>query len=326
MFSLSVIVPNYNGRRHLERLLPSLCRLAPVGTQILVIDDASQDDSVAWTRRHFPRIEVVALEKNVGFCAAVNVGLERAAAEIVELLNNDTDVLPGWPEACLHHFADPTVGSVAPLVLRMNETDVIDSAGQEYHVCGWAYDRGHGHRLSDAFLVPCEVFGPSGSSGFYRREALVRTGGLLPEYGAYFEDTDLAFRLRWAGYRCVYDPATRLLHAGSSTYGERSARTIRNLARNEELAFWINLPPRDLLVGVAPHLGFQLVRLVRHATTGRLWPYLCGKWDALRSWNIIRRRRHEAQCLAQQPRPALAMQTSWNVVGRGIHWLRRRSA
>jgi GT2 family glycosyltransferase len=328
MFSLSVIVPNYNGRRHLERLLPSIARLAPPGTQVLLVDDASIDDSAAWTRRHFPRIEVVAAERNGGFCAAVNAGLARATGRVVELLNNDTEVLPGWPDACLRHFADPSVGSVAPLVLQMNDPERIDSAGQEYHVCGWAYDRGHGQRLSDAFLTKREVFGPSGSSGFYRREALARTGGLLPEYGAYFEDTDLAFRLRWAGYRCIYEPATRVLHAGSSTYGKQSPRTTRSLARNEELAFWINLPPRDLMVGLVPHLAFQLVRLVRHATTGRLWPYLCGKWEALQAWGLICRRRREARGLApkQHRTPTLGTQKSWDVLGRGVNWLRRRCA
>lgn len=325
MFSLSVVIPNYNGRRHLQRLLPSACRLAPPGTQILVVDDVSTDDSVAWTRRHFPGVEVVVREKNGGFCAAVNTGLEHATGAIVELLNNDTEVLPGWPEACLRHFDDPAVGSVAPLVLQMSDPQRIDSAGMEYHVCGWAYDRGHGRTLDESFRAPCEVFGPSGSTGFYRWSALERTGGLLPEYGAYFEDTDLAFRLRWAGYRCVYDPGTRVLHAGGCSYGKQSPRTTRHLARNEELAFWINLPPRQLLLGLAPHVGFQVVRLLSHAATGRLAPFLYGKWEALAAWRTIWQRRQEAQALAKET-PELAVQTGLSVVGRGIEWLRRKSA
>jgi GT2 family glycosyltransferase len=325
MFSLSVIVPNYNGRRLLERLLPSVCRLARPETQIILMDDASTDDSVAWTRRHFPRVEVVVAETNGGFCAAVNAGLARATGDIVELLNNDTEVLPGWPDACLHHFADSTVGSVAPVVLQMKDPRLIDSAGQEYHVCGWAYERGHGQPFAGDFLSAREVFGASGSSGFFRREALTRSGGLLPEYGAYLEDTDLAFRLRWAGYRCVYEPATRVLHAGSISYSKQPTRTMRRLARNEELVFWINLPRRDLLAGLGPHLAFQLVRLVRQAAKGLLWPYLRGKWEALRAWGQICRRRREAQRLAPSPvRPALALQNSWNVVGKGIDWLRHR--
>src|SRR5260370_29078833 len=170
-------------------------------------------------RRRFPRVEVVAAERNGGFCAAVNAGLDRASGDIVELLNNDTEVLPGWPDACLHHFADPTVGSVAPLVLQMGDPGLIDSAGQEYHFCGLAYNRGHRRPLDGRFLTAGEVFGPSGSSGFYRPEALTRTGGPLPASGAYFEDTDLAFRLRWAGYRCIYEPATRVLPAGGRSYG-----------------------------------------------------------------------------------------------------------
>lgn len=326
MLSLSVVIPNYNGIRHLERLLPGLCRHAPRGTQVLVVDDASTDGSAAWTRRHFPQVEVLALKQNGGFCQAVNAGLEHARGEVIELLNNDTEVSSGWAEACLPHFADPTVGSVAPLVVRMDQPDVIDSAGMAYHLCGWAYDRGHGRKLDAHYLSACEVFGASGSSGFYRRSALEQTGGLLPEYGAYFEDTDLAFRLRWAGYRCVYEPAARVLHRGSASYGQHSPRVTRHLARNEELAFWINLSGKDLFWGFLPHLAFLLVRGVRHALTGRFSPFVRGKLDALRSEHLIRQRRAAVRRLARTAvRPCdLAVQHSWSVVGQGVEWLRRR--
>lgn len=326
MSALSVVIPNYNGRYHLQRLLPSLCRFAPPATQILVVDDASTDDSLVWIRSHFPQVELVSLPHNGGFCQAINAGIAHARGEILQLLNNDTEIVSGWPDAALSHFQDPTVGSVAPLVLQMANPSIIDSAGQQYHLCGWAYDRGHGQVLQDRYLTSTEVFGPSGSSGFYRREALLRTGGLLPEYGAYFEDTDLAFRLRWAGYRCIYEPGTRILHAGHASYGQQSSRVIRHLARNEELAYWINLPPRELLWAFLPHLAFQGVRLIRHAITGRLGPYLRGKGDALWAWNQIRQRRRQVQQLAKQgfqPRE-LQMQDSWSVLGQGITWLRQR--
>ena len=151
----------------------------------------------------------------------------------------------------------------------MDQPDIVDSAGQAYHVCGWAYNRGYGQRLTDKHLAPAEIFGPSGSSGFYRRTALDRTGPLLPEYGAYFEDTDLAFRLRWAGYRSIYEPGSRVLHRGHSSYGTESDRVVRLLARNEELAYWINLPTRDLLWSLPAHLGFLAVPQARPKTPSK---------------------------------------------------------
>ena len=158
MLTLSIVIPTYNGRRHLERCLPAVCRYAPRRTQIIIVDDASNDDSGAWVRRHFPSIELVELPTNQGFVAAANAGIRAARGDIVELLNNDTEVTAGWAHPCLRRFTDPKVGSVAPLVLRMDRPTVIDSAGMEYHACGWAYNRGFNRNLSTDYESVKEVF------------------------------------------------------------------------------------------------------------------------------------------------------------------------
>jgi GT2 family glycosyltransferase len=293
LFSLSIVIPTHNGLHHLQRCLPSVRRHAPPGTQIVVVDDASTDGTVDWVRQKSPEIDLVALSANQGFCRAGNAGLEHARGDVIELLNNDTEVCSGWAQAALADFADSTIGSVAPLVLRMNDPDRIDSCGQDYHLCGWAIARGYGQRLQPKHLIRGEVFGASASSGFYRRTALDRTGGFLPEYEAYLEDTDLAFRLRWAGFRCVYQPASRVLHSGSASYSRTSERVCRLLARNEEFNFWINLPTHSLLRGLVPHLGFVLVRALRQAAGGQLYPYVRGKLQALAAWKWICQRRRK---------------------------------
>jgi len=326
MLSLSIVIPNYNGLDHLKRCLPSVCRFAPAGTQIIVVDDASKDTSVAWMRRHFPGVEVLRLPENLGFCGAVNAGIECADGDVVELLNNDTEVCEGWAQRSLEHFEDLSIGSVAPLVVHMDRPEIIDSAGMEYHFCGWAYNRGYGRRLEARYQTGCAVFGASGSAGFFRRAALQRTGPLLADYNAYFEDVDLAFRLRWAGYRCHYEPEARVLHRGSASYQQQSRRVTQLLARNEELAFWINMPLADLLLGLAPHLGFLTVRAVRHALTGRFLPFFAGKWQALRSWRRILSHRSNLRDLAREAlRPRqMALRRSVAVVADGVNWLRRR--
>ncbi len=324
--TLSIVIPTHNGRKHLDRLLPAVRRHAPPGTQVLVVDDASTDGTPEWLARTQPWVERVLLAKNQGFCAAVNAGIAPARGEVVELLNDDTVVEPDWAERALRHFAEPAVGSVAPLVLSLNQPEVIDSAGIEYHISGWARNRGYGVRLGPEHLRPGEVFGASGSSGFYRRAALERAGPLLPEYGAYFEDVDLAFRLRWAGYRCVYEPESRVRHEGSASYGRRSERLVRLLARNEELVFWVNLPARQLLLGLAPHLGFLAVRIFRRALAGQLLPYLRGKIEALGLARWIARRRRVLRSLAAgaEHSTPLAIHAGPGVLRQGLVWLRRR--
>jgi GT2 family glycosyltransferase len=324
--TLSIVIPSCNGLGHLQRCLPSVCRFAPVGTQILVIDDASTDDTASWVRHCHPGIELERLGTNLGFCGAVNAGLERARGEVVELLNNDTEVSEGWAEASLRHFADPTVGSVAPLAVRMDDPQTIDSAGQEYHTCGWACERLHGHALATEDLSPREVFGASASCGFYRRDALQKVGGLWTICAAYIEDTDLAFRLRWAGYRCIFEPASRVAHKGSASYGRQSDRQVFLISRNEEMVFWANLPRSRLLFSLAPHVGFLAVRLMRKIFQCQAGPYLAGKIDALGKLRSILDRRKEARSLARTSRRHidLSVRTDLQVLRHGIDWLRNR--
>jgi GT2 family glycosyltransferase len=325
VFSLSIVIPTYNGLYHLQRCLPSVRQLAPPGTQIIVVDDASTDGTASWLREHYPEVELISLATNQGFCRAANLGLECARGDIVELLNNDTEVCPGWADAALRHFADPTIGSVAPLVLRMDDPSEIDSCGQDYHLCGWAIARGYRQRLQPQHLVRRDVFGPSGSSGFYRRAVLDRTGGFLPDYEAYLEDTDLAFRLRWAGYRCIYEPDARVFHRGSASYNQQSDRVIRLLSRNEEFNFWMNLPMTKLVQGLLPHIGFVLVRALRKATQGRLRPYIEGKLQALAQWRLICQRRREIREMAGPSRSCRRVPVCADVavVRAGLRWLLR---
>src|SRR5262249_43231781 len=158
----------------------------------------------------FPGVRVVRRAGQGGFCAAANAGVRAARHPVVQLLNDDTEVGPGWAEAALAHFADPSVAAVAPLVLwgppGEGGLPRVDSAGDRYYLGGVAGKRGHGEVLGAAHLSGGDVFGASASSAFYRREAFLGVGGFPEEFGAYFEDVDLAFRLHRAGRRVVYEP------------------------------------------------------------------------------------------------------------------------
>lgn len=322
---VSVIVPTFNGLEHLERLLPSLVAHSPENTELIVVNDAGTDDSVSWLATNFPRVLVVDLAANGGTSNAFNEGLKVASGSIICALNNDTEVLPGWIEAAIAHFDDQSVGSVAPLVEAMHDPGIVDSAGMRFHACGWSCGRAYRQPLGACQGGAVEVFGAPFNCCFLRREALDKVGPQPVEFVAYYEDTDLAFRLRWAGYRCIFEPASRLLHAGSSSYGKTSPRVTRFGARNEELVFWANLPRRTLMLALLPHLGFQAIRLVRHAMTGRLDPFIQGKVEAWRMRGWIRERRRFAQTLAPEGRaPVLCLDWSWRYVGHGVTWLRKQ--
>lgn len=178
-------------------------------------------------------------------------------------------------------FADPAVGAVAPLVLAWPDGKVIDSAGDRYFVGGVAGKRGHGEPLTDAFLQPCPVFGASASSGFYRRSALDRVG-LFPEsFGSYFEDVDLAFRLHRAGYQALYEPASRVLHHISASYGRRGRRLLERQSCNEERVFWRNLPIGALPCALPMHAAVLAAKAWRRWQEGTFTPWLLGRLRVL---------------------------------------------
>ena len=302
----SVVIPSYNGRSWLETCLSSIARHRPgadgPAIEIIVADDASTDDTPSWLADAHPDVKLVRLERNGGFCVSANAGIAAALGEVVQLLNNDTEVTAGWIEAGLRPFADPRVGSVAPLVLVRSDPSRVDSAGDRYAAFGWPSKRGHGQDSRRWADHPADrVFGASGSSAFYRARALRAVGAFDPTFGSYYEDVDLAFRLRWAGYDCVYSPACQILHDVSATYDHGSPALQLRMSRNAEILFWSNLPLPWLLAAALPHAAFTMAQGLWRLAKGRHRPFVEGKLDALGQWRTLRARRRLRADLARSP-------------------------
>jgi GT2 family glycosyltransferase len=292
----SIVIPSYNGRTLLETCLESVFAHLPddrtLSAEIIVVDDGSTDGTAEWLATSFPQVRVIRRERNGGFCAAANAGLAAARGQFIQLLNNDTEVRPGWLQAGLAPFADPTVGSVAPLVLVRSEPNRVDSAGDSYTLAGWPTKRGHGEPASRWTLrTEEEVFAASGSSAFYRAAAIGKVGGFDPLLGSYYEDIDLGFRLRWAGYRCIYSPRCQVLHEISATYNHARPGLQRRIARNAELVFWSNLPTGKLATAILPHTALLLAQAGWRMVRLKFIPFFLGKVDAVRCIQDIRNRR-----------------------------------
>jgi GT2 family glycosyltransferase len=324
----SIVIPSYNGRGLLGPCLASIRRCRPrdpgLPIEVIVVDDGSSDGTADWLAHAHPDVKLILMDRNSGFCAAANAGIAAARGRFVQLLNNDTEVSPGWVETGLAPFADETVGSVAPLVLVRSEPGRVDSAGDSYAWVGWPAKRGHGQPAKRWAAHPVEeVFGASGSSAFYRASAIRRVGGLDPLFGSYYEDIDVAFRLRWAGYRCVFTPQCRIYHDVSATYDHGSPELQRRMARNAELVFWSNMPAAGLVFSILPHAAFVAAQAVWRLMRRRLGPFVAGKRDALEAWPQIRARRRMRAALAQTSvrRPHFAL-SSGSLEDVRNHWKR----
>jgi GT2 family glycosyltransferase len=299
--TLSIVIPSHNRPELLRACLATVTRHAPPRTDILVVDDASRNGSAGSVAAAFAGVRVLRLPRRRGFCTAANAGIRAAHGEIVELLNDDTEVTRGWAAAALAGFEDPVVAAIAPLVLCWpGDADTrprVDSAGDRYYVGGVAGKRGHGQVLECAYLQPCHVFGASASSGFFRRAAVLQVGAFPEAFGAYFEDVDLAFRLHRAGYQVLFEPRSRVLHHRSSSYGRPGRRLLEQQSRNEERVFWRNLPGRTLLRALPSHLAVLAAKAWLRWPDRSLAPFLCGRLRVLGEVAALARHRRALRAL-----------------------------
>ena len=288
---LSIVIPTHQRTDLLRACLRAVTAHAPPGTEVLVADDASPHAGASSIASEFG-VRAIRSNRQRGFAMTANAGIRASCGDVVEMLNDDTEVQPGWADAALRWFDDPRVGAVAPLVLAWPEGRVIDSAGDCYDVGGIASKRGHGLRAGEGdFAVPRRVFGASAAAGFYRRSSLEQVGLFAEEFGSYFEDVDLAFRLNHAGLHTMFEPASRVLHHISASYGTIGRRLIERQSFNEERVFWRNLPAPLLRRALPRHLLVLLAKAWRRLDEGTLCPWTFGRLRVAWEWRALMQRR-----------------------------------
>jgi len=214
---VAVVVPNRDGRRWLPGLLASLRAQTRPAERVVVVDDGSSDDSVAWLRGE----GVAVVERGVsgGFAAAVNAGFAVVAGDCdaVALVNTDVELAPDWLARTAEVLeAAPEAGAVACKMVRMDDQGVIDDAGDALRRDGVCEQRGRGRRDDGRFDAASEVWGACAGAALYRHAAVAGVGGFDESYGMYLEDVDLALRLRLAGWTCRYEPVVAR-HAGAGS-------------------------------------------------------------------------------------------------------------
>jgi GT2 family glycosyltransferase len=265
----SVIIPNYNGLSFLPTCLDALgAQIYPLDrTEIILVDDASADGSVAFVQARYPHVRVVQMVRNRGLAAACNAGAAVAHGDLLVMLNNDTEAEPGWLAGLAATAqAHPRAGAIASKMLLFDRRDTLHNAGDLMGADGIPRNRGVWQRDEGQYDDAIEVFGGCGGGAAYRRDAWEAAGGFDERLFMYLEDVDLAWRLRLLGWEAVFSPAARLYHHLSATGGGMLASyyTGRN-------TIWV----------IAKDMPGTLIR--RHF--GRiLRGQLRITWDALRAW------------------------------------------
>lgn len=289
ILSISIVIPNYNGRRLLEKNLPKvisqIIKLSNYQIEIVIVDDNSSDDSMKYLRdlereryrnleQKKPKflnlyssivLKVILNEQNLGFASTVDRGVRAAKGEIVVLLNTDVCPEKGFLEAVLPHFKDPKVFAVGMMDKSIEDGNIVRRGRGvgKWRQGFYVHQRGEIDRTDTAWV--------SGGSGAFRKSIWKKLGGFDEIYNPfYWEDIDLSYRAKKAGYKILFEPKSAVVHEHGkgiikSNYSPNYIKKISY--RNQFLFVWKNAN----LVQLISHLLWLPYHIIKAIICGDIW-------------------------------------------------------
>ena len=246
----AIVILNWNGRKHLERYLP---------TRIIVADNGSTDTSLQFLTECCPQVEVVRLDRNYGFAEGYNRALQQIEADCYVLLNSDVEVTEGWLEPLVATLEEnPDVAAVSPKILSYTSRGNFEYAGASggfIDILGYPFCRGrilsHVECDTGQYDTPREVFWASGAAFCCRAEVFRELGGFDADFFAHMEEIDLCWRMQIAGYKVRVEPRSRVYHLGGGTMPNESPdKLYLNYRNNMAMIFKCAPAPQRLLAAV----------------------------------------------------------------------------
>jgi GT2 family glycosyltransferase len=265
---VAVVVVTYNSASDVDACFGSLAAARLHGAEVIAVDNASSDGTAALVRERHAWVTLIESGANLGFAGGNAVGIRRAlegGAELVYLLNPDTDVDPAFLEEALAVAeADPRAAAVQSLLLLHPERDLVNSAGNAIHFLGFGYCGSYRARRADVADEPREIPYASGAAVLLRADALREVGAFDEALFMYHEDLDLGVRLRLAGWRARLAPRSVVWHHYAFS---RNPAKYFWMERNRYVVLAKNLKVRSLVV-LAPFLVCAEVALLGLALAG----------------------------------------------------------
>ena len=292
-YSVSIVIPNWNGVYLMEKHLQGVLDAAP-DAQIIIADDMSGDGSVEYIRKNFPHVIVVKGMKREGFAANVNQGVNKATGDVVILLNTDVEPEKGFLQPLLTHFDDPQVFAVGCLEKSWeNGKTILRGRGVAHWYRGfYVHSRGEVDKTDTAWV--------SGGSGAFRRSMWNTLGGMDTLYNPfYWEDIDISYRARKAGWKILFEPKSVVghYHEEGKIKQEYTATDVKRISyRNQFIFIWKNLTDPSILIA---HMFWTPIRLLQTVLHGNIlmlegyllallrYPFICmNKKSQLKYWKI----------------------------------------
>lgn len=249
---IATIILNWNGRKMLEKFLPSVTQHT-LG-EVIVADNGSTDDSIAFLKEHYPALRIIALDRNYGFAEGYNRAIAQVDADYYVLLNDDVEVTERWIEPVIEQMEqDPLIAICQPKLRMYDERDRFEYAGGAggfIDSYGYPFCRGrifstveYDHGQYDD---PRDIFWASGAAMFVKAKVWKELGGLDGDFFAHMEEIDFCWRAQNCGYRVQYCPLSVVYHVGGGTLPKSSPfKTLLNF-RNNLCMLYKNLTDKRL--------------------------------------------------------------------------------
>ena len=288
MAKLAVVILNWNGRKHLERYLPSVVEHTTTeGVEIIIADNGSTDDSLIWLRMKYPELRVVRLDRNYGFAEGYNRALQQVEAQYYLLLNSDVEVTAGWWQPLVEVLdSNPDVAVVAPKLLSDTQRDNFEYAGAAggfIDYLGYPFCRG---RILSAvegdrgqYNDGRDIFWASGAAMCCRSEVYHELGGFDADFFAHMEEIDLQWRMQLSGWRIVVEPRSVVYHLGGGTLPASPMKSYLNHRNNLAMLYKCSTPVQRCVVAVVRPITDMAEAL---AYLLMLKPRM--SWSVVRAW------------------------------------------
>lgn len=258
---VTIVIVHFNGYPVLKDCLDSLKKIDYRNYSVIVVDNASTDNSVEELRKlKFPNLQVIESNNNLGFAGGNNLALPHVKGEYLLLLNNDTTVSKDLLSVLVRKMEDdPTIGALQPKIKLMDTPSRLDNAGAFLNKLGLSVHWGFGEKDGKEFDEERDIFSAKGAC-LLTRTAIVQKVGLFDDsFGSYFEESDFCFRVWLQGYRVIYYPKTFIFHKVGFTSSQMDPVLVMlHSTKNRIASFYKNFNFLHLFTVLGPHILFLL--------------------------------------------------------------------
>ena len=291
---VSIVILNYNGKQFLENCINSIKLETKKNYEIIVVDNASTDNSGRENSIKFPDCKFILNNENLGVPEGLNIGIRNSKGEFIILMNNDVTVTTNWLDSFFEAYEKFGIALYQPKFLKMKNPEILDGTGDMINLFGFGFARDKGQKDSQKHNKIEEVSYASGTCMFLPRKIISDVGYFDEKLFAYHEELDFGWRARLYGYKSFYVPHTIIHHYGSAGWGW-SGKKFYLLERNRWFVLLKNYSLKTITRLFPSLLLLEIIMIVFFARKGILKKKIWSYGSIIRSINQIRVDRKQIQ-------------------------------